>query len=125
MSTTRRVFPEVFKREAVDRVISSGLPIGKVATELGLNETVLRRWVMRLGGQATGPARRLDAKLARLLGWWSGLRVGDGAELSWGAYSISRRAFKPTAEQRGWVEAMIGYGTFSLLLLRFWDPLPP
>ena len=58
MSTTRRVFPEVFKREAVDRVISSGLPIGKVATELGLNETVLRRWVMRLGGQATGPARR-------------------------------------------------------------------
>ena len=28
MSTTRRVFPEVFKREAVDRVISSGLPVG-------------------------------------------------------------------------------------------------
>src|SRR5215470_5385259 len=53
MSTTRRVFPEVFKREAVDRVISSGLSVGKVATELGLNETVLRRWVMRLGGQAT------------------------------------------------------------------------
>src|SRR5262249_20152534 len=58
MSTTRRVFPEVFKREAVDRVISSGLSVGKLATELGLNETVLRRWVMRLGGQATGPARR-------------------------------------------------------------------
>jgi transposase len=54
MSTTRRVFPEVFKREAVDRVISSGFSVGKVATELGLNETVLRRWVMRLGGQATG-----------------------------------------------------------------------
>jgi hypothetical protein len=30
---------EVFKREAVDRIISSGLPVGKVATELGLNET--------------------------------------------------------------------------------------
>jgi transposase len=58
MSTTRRVFPEVFKREAVDRVISSGLSVGKVATELGLNETVLRRWVVRLGGQATEPARR-------------------------------------------------------------------
>src|SRR5215469_13451718 len=58
MSTTRRVFPEVFKREAVDRVISSGLSVGKLATELGLNETVLRRWVMRLGGHATGPARR-------------------------------------------------------------------
>jgi hypothetical protein len=23
---------------------------------------------------------------------------------------MSRRAFKPTAERRGWVEAMIGYG---------------
>src|SRR6516165_10359987 len=58
MSTTRRIFPEVFKREAVDRVISSGLSVGMVARELGLNETVLRRWVVRLGGQATGPARR-------------------------------------------------------------------
>ena len=58
MSTKRLVFPEVFKREAVDRVISSGLSVGKVATELGLNETVLRRWVVRPGGQATGPARR-------------------------------------------------------------------
>jgi transposase len=57
MSTTRRVFPEVCKREAVDRVMSSGLSVGKVARELGPNETVLRRWVVRLGGQATGPAR--------------------------------------------------------------------
>ena len=34
------------------------MPVGRVATELGLNETVLRRWVVRLGGQAIGPARR-------------------------------------------------------------------
>jgi transposase len=34
------------------------LPVGRVAAELGLNETVLRRWVARLGGQATGLARR-------------------------------------------------------------------
>jgi transposase len=32
--------------------------VGRVAAELGLNETVLRRWVARLGGQATGLARR-------------------------------------------------------------------
>jgi hypothetical protein len=31
MSTTCRVFPEVFKREAVDGVMRSGLSIGKVA----------------------------------------------------------------------------------------------
>lgn len=58
MNATRRVFPETFKREAVDRVANTGLPVAKVAAELGLNETVLRRWVMRLGGQAAGPTRR-------------------------------------------------------------------
>src|SRR5215472_6025623 len=40
----------------------------------------------------------------------AGLRVGDGVGLSSAGCSMSRRAFKPTAEQRGWVEAMIGYG---------------
>jgi transposase len=60
MSATRRVFPETFKREAVDRVVSSGLTIAKVAAELGLNETVLRRWVVRLSSEATGTARRLE-----------------------------------------------------------------
>ena len=58
MSAKRRVFPEAFKREAVDRVNSSGLSLGKVAAELGLNETVLRRWVSRFAVQATGAARR-------------------------------------------------------------------
>ena len=54
MSGTRRVFPESFKREAVDRVATSGLSAGRVATELGLHETVLRRWMMQFGTQATG-----------------------------------------------------------------------
>jgi transposase-like protein len=67
MSTTRRVFPEVFKREAVDRVISSGLSVAKVATDLGLNKTVLRLWVVRLGGQANGARRgaRLPKRRSR------------------------------------------------------------
>jgi len=58
MSGTRRVFPEAFKREAVDRVRSSGLSAGKVAAELGLHETVLRRLMMQFGAQATGAAWR-------------------------------------------------------------------
>lgn len=57
MSAKRRVFPETFKREAVDRVATSGLSVGRVATELGLHETVLRRWVMQLR-TVTGAARR-------------------------------------------------------------------
>uniref|UniRef100_B0T7G2 Transposase IS3/IS911 family protein n=1 Tax=Caulobacter sp. (strain K31) TaxID=366602 RepID=B0T7G2_CAUSK len=47
MSVKRRVFPETFKREAVDRVASSGLSAGVVARELGLHETVLRRWMIQ------------------------------------------------------------------------------
>uniref|UniRef100_UPI0037CA9CB0 transposase n=1 Tax=Phenylobacterium sp. TaxID=1871053 RepID=UPI0037CA9CB0 len=54
MSPTRRVFPESFKREAVDRVAASGLSAGAVARELGLHETVLRRWMTQFGAQATG-----------------------------------------------------------------------
>ena len=54
----RWVFPEAFKREAVERVVSSGLSAGAVAAELGLHETVLRRWMMQFGTQATGAARR-------------------------------------------------------------------
>ncbi len=60
MSVTRRIFPEGFKREAVDRVASSGLSAGRVAAELGLHETVLRRWMARRdagGGDVTLPAR--------------------------------------------------------------------
>ena len=54
----RRVFPESFKREAVNRVTTSGLSAGAVAIELGLHETVLRRCMMQFGTQATGAARR-------------------------------------------------------------------
>ena len=51
----RRVFPGSFKREAVDRVSSSGLSAGAVARELGLHETVLRRWMSQFSpAQATG-----------------------------------------------------------------------
>ena len=41
----RRIFPEVFKREAVAGVGASGRAPSKVASELGLHETVLRRWM--------------------------------------------------------------------------------
>jgi len=56
MNVKRRDFPVTFKRGAVDRVASSGLLAGAAARELGLHETVLRRWMMQYGTQATGPA---------------------------------------------------------------------
>jgi transposase len=55
----RRVFPEAFKREAVERVRTSGMTIIAVAVELGLHETVLRRWIARFGSRAAAaPSRR-------------------------------------------------------------------
>ena len=41
VSAERRISPEAFKREAV-WVASSGMSLEKVATELGLHDTVLR-----------------------------------------------------------------------------------
>ena len=55
----RRSFPETFKREAVERVRTSGLSIKAVAVELGMLETVLRKWVRTQSGvQATGAVTR-------------------------------------------------------------------
>ena len=58
MPRSRRLFPDSFKREVVDRGVSSGLLTGRVALELGLHETVLRRWMKEAGVVATGLAPR-------------------------------------------------------------------
>ena len=60
----RRVFPESFKREAVERVATSGLSANRVAAELGVHETVLRRWMTQFGVQATGTPRRPSTQAA-------------------------------------------------------------
>lgn len=52
----RRIFPETFKREAVARVTASGVPPSKVASELGLHETVLRRWMRQFTASADAAA---------------------------------------------------------------------
>lgn len=56
-----RRFPEDFKREAVERVRSSGLTVRAVAQELGIHETVLCRWKRAYeasGTEAVGPIRQ-------------------------------------------------------------------
>ena len=58
----RRWFPEAFEHEAVERVRSSGPTIIAVANELGLHETVLRRWFRKYGEAGTGLARRSSAR---------------------------------------------------------------
>lgn len=72
-SRKRRHFPESFKRQAVERVSTSGLAIRRVAEELGAHETVLRRGMPRFAepGTLTGrglrgaPSRRRRARPRR------------------------------------------------------------
>ena len=74
----RRSFTDDYKRQAVDLVASSGRSIGSVAKELGLRDSVLRRWVEHRGArreptaaarpttQATLPSADHAAEIARL-----------------------------------------------------------
>jgi transposase len=61
----RRSFTDDYKRQAVDLVASSGRSIGSVAKELGLRDSVLRRWV-ELRGAGREPTAAAPV-LVRLL----------------------------------------------------------
>jgi len=56
----RRSFTDDYKRQAIDLVASSGRSIGSVAKELGLRDSVLRRWVEQRGArrEPTAASRR-------------------------------------------------------------------
>jgi transposase len=84
----RRLFTDDYKRQAVDLVASSGRSIGSVAKELGLRDSVLRRWVEQRGAgreptaaarrpttQATLPSADHAAEVARLQGENERLRM--------------------------------------------------
>src|SRR3981189_2768252 len=62
----RRSFTDDYKRQAVDLVASSGRAIGSVAKELGLRDSVLRRWVELRGAgrEPTAAARRPTTQAA-------------------------------------------------------------
>jgi len=57
MSRKRRSFTTEYKVEAARRVIDSGRAIAEVARELGINESLLGRWV-------ADERRRIDAAAA-------------------------------------------------------------
>ena len=62
----RRSFTDDYKRQVVDLVASSGRSIGSVAKELGLRDSVLRRWVERRGAgrEPTAAPRRPTTQAA-------------------------------------------------------------
>jgi transposase len=62
----RRSFTEEYKQQAVELVVSSGRSTGSVANELGLRDSVLRRWVEKrtAGREATAATRRAPTQAA-------------------------------------------------------------
>ena len=53
MGNTRRKFGQEFKREAVRQALQPGNAVTTVAQDLGVHESVLRRWIKEYG---SGPA---------------------------------------------------------------------
>jgi transposase len=57
MSQGRRHFTDEFKREAVALLVSSGRPLSRIASELGVSPSMLRNWRNGSGGRDAGSAR--------------------------------------------------------------------
>jgi transposase len=68
----RRVYTKEFKAEAVSLAVKRDKPISQIAKDLGMNESMLRRWIQESqhagnGRQAfPGHGRPRDAELTRL-----------------------------------------------------------
>jgi transposase len=58
MERPRRSFTEEYKRQSVELVMSSGRSITSVAKELGLHDSVLRRWIDTVRREPTSATQR-------------------------------------------------------------------
>jgi transposase len=59
MGNTRRKFGSEFKREAVRQAMQPGNAVATVAQDLGVHESVLRRWIKEFG---SGPADKASER---------------------------------------------------------------
>src|SRR5208282_5364552 len=64
MGTARRQYPDEFKREALELLVSSGRPLSQIAGELGIPPERLRVWRNRSGGSKAGSPRRPNTQAA-------------------------------------------------------------
>ena len=80
-TTTRRSFTDEFKREAVSLLASSGRPLTQIATELGIQPSMLRGWRSSangqpkadLAGQRERPAAAPSAEMLEIRRLWRDL----------------------------------------------------
>src|SRR5579875_2433412 len=64
MGMARRQYPDEFKREALELLVSSGRPLSQIAEELGIPPERLRAWRNRSGGSKAGSPRRPNTQAA-------------------------------------------------------------
>src|SRR5215468_4107684 len=57
MGQGRRHFTDEFKQEAIALLVSSGRPLSRIASELGISPSMLRNWRNGSGGRDAGSAR--------------------------------------------------------------------
>jgi transposase len=64
MTKTRRSFTDEFKREAVKLVKQPGVKVTHIARDLGIEQSVLRRWVdqERVASWICGPAGPFEVR---------------------------------------------------------------
>ena len=58
MTKTRRSFTDEFKREAVALLQTSGRPLMQIASELGIQPSMLRNWRNAIAGVPAGGSQR-------------------------------------------------------------------
>jgi len=71
MPCTRPLYPEQFRREAVELAKQSGRPLGEIANDLGVTEQSVRDWVKQAdveAGRAHGVLSGEKEELRRLRG---------------------------------------------------------
>lgn len=70
MNKARRQYSREYKQEAVALVKQSAQPISQIASILGINDNVLRRWIKEFSDSTqkafTGNGNSRDEELARL-----------------------------------------------------------
>ena len=90
MGTARRQYPDEFKREALELLVSSGRPLSQIAGELGILLSGCERGATEAGGakrdRRGAPTRR---RRSRLLAWiWLARMLACGARTSACAWSV-------------------------------------
>ena len=65
MGTTRRKFGAEFKREALKQALQLGNAVATVAQDLGVHESVLRRWLQEYGSRPADKASARPVKNAQ------------------------------------------------------------